>query len=311
MAWDEQDLQRVLTDAVNRYVEVLSERAPEPLRYECITRSSGNQSPFDPKSVGVDVLSILAADRLVAVELKKCQFDEQGLRPSIGQFKEGQLELLERLTKQPSVSAFVVFNTLPKFEYSELPRGPQRTVVELSSMAALPPRVFNQKSEILNSFFAGHGAVGSTALDAFTKALVQQPLNAGTPFAKWLEVFQTSIGSMNNCILWFISDGYVHGLTFNELQIALPHLQQLMLLPEGITLIKAHRMLQHLRRHKSKEIIAIEKAIDIFERAQQECLAAVRQHAKDLAFAQQWVTHNALEEPEDEPEPPMLGYDGP
>lgn len=116
---------------------------------------------------------------------------------------------------------------------------------------------------------------------------------------------------MNNCILWFISDGYVHGLTFNELQIALPHLQQLVLLPEGITLTKVHRLLQHLRRHKSKEITAIEKEVDIFARAQQECLAAIRQHAKELAFAQQWVTHNALEEPEDEPEPPILGYDGP
>lgn len=312
MAWDEQDIQRVLTDAVNRYVELLSERAPEPLRYECITRSSGNQSPFDPNSVGIDVLSILAADRLLAIELKKCKFDDQGQRPKIGVFKDGQLELLERLTKQPSVSAYVVFNTLPKFEFPELPRGPQRTALELSSMAALPPRIFNQSPEILNGYFAGKGAVGATALDAFTKALVQRPLNKGTPFAQWLEVFQMSVGSINNCILWFISDGYVHELTFDQLQIALPHLQQLLLLPKGKSLIEAHRLLQYLRRHKSTDVTAIAEAEQIFKKAQQECLAAIRQHAIDLAVAQQFaIPHDVNEEPEDEPEPPMLGYDGP
>jgi hypothetical protein len=312
LSWDETDLQRVLTHAVPRYVEFLSERAHEALRFECITRANSNQNPDDPNAVGVDMLSILAADKLLAMELKKCLFDDEGKNPQIGKFAEGQLSLLERMVTHPSVSAYVVYNTLPEFECAHLPHGPQRIVAQLSAMTALPPKMFKYKQETLHSLFAGHESVGATVLDVMTNALLQRVPNIEMPFVQWLEFFQTSIGSMNNAVLWFISDGYVRGLTLAELRAALPQLLQVQSSSEGVVLIKAYRLRQHYRRHRSGDAQAIQTAEVTYNLAQQAYLASVRQHAIDLAKIQRSSGYEKFAEDEADEQPPLqLGYEEP
>jgi hypothetical protein len=107
-------------------------------------------------------------------------------------------------------------------------------------------------------------------------------------------------------------DGYVRGLTLAELRAALPQLLQVQSSSEGVVLIKAYRLRQHYRRHRSGDAQAIQTAEVTYNLAQQAYLASVRQHAIDLAKIQHSLGHGELgnDGPDDE-SPLQLEYEEP
>lgn len=240
MSIQEIEVQRVMTGAVDRYIELLSKDGL--IKYKCTTRANRSQSTYDPEHLGVDVLGILDAKKILAFELKKTT---HGSTPSLPAVDKNQLDFLIEIQKASTIESYVVFDTIEDFEGTSH-TGSLRAIGQLASLAAIPPNWASEKKIIKT--FACQQSPASTVLDVFSRSLARNTADTDGAADLLLELMQKKVYHINNCFLWFIANESVLGLTQDEVQSIVNQLLDIKSLPEGMALVLAWRNYRNARK---------------------------------------------------------------
>jgi hypothetical protein len=244
MSWEENDVQRVLTGAIPIWLSILAEQAEEgTVSYRCRTRSSRNQNPKDPEALGVDVLALLGAKHVLAFEIKKNKKGDNDELPFLENLTDDQVEFLHRLRNTPYVSSYVLFDMHDSFDCHHVVQLKLQAIAQLSALAVAVPVVARKIQKDIR-FFCHPTYGGSSALDAISKAFTQRNVREGTATPLILELMLEELPHTNNCVLWFLSDGFATELTLDELRQSVHSLMAIKKSELGVRLIRAYKALR-------------------------------------------------------------------
>ncbi|WP_426112649.1 hypothetical protein [Massilia sp. PWRC2] len=266
----EQDVQTILTAAipgcathlgnlVNRFVDHASKTPP------------ASEQPTDkPRGLGLDVLAILDARRVLALEVKKVTHHV----PRLGKVEDAQIAFLQRLEQHALFDSYMVFDRLPDLRFLALQSHVARNLAQLGGIAAVRPDSASIAIKGIGQFI-GQQASGLTMLDVITRIVFEAP-EVDPSIQGLVDVLVQHVPEINNCILWFFGDGYVEKLTLAEVRQALDDLAKVDQ-ATGTTLIAAHEALRRLRNTKpAASSKAIQDAQNNYNKARTAYLDAVR-----------------------------------
>jgi hypothetical protein len=217
----EQDVQTCLTYAIPRYAEHLGDLTKKFVEYVAKTPPNSEQPTDLPRGLGVDVLAILGARRVLALEVKKVDHETQRL----GKVEDAQVAFLQRLEKNALFESYIVFDRLPDLRFKAVESYPARSLAQLNAIAAVRPNVIDSAKKDIAKLI-GPKANGLTMLDVITRVMCELP-ESDPDIANLFALLTKNLSAMNNCILWFFGDGYVADLSLEQAQAALVELIQL------------------------------------------------------------------------------------
>ncbi|MYN16796.1 hypothetical protein GTP81_08530 [Rugamonas sp. FT107W] len=220
MVVHEPDLQSYLTEAIPGYLQILGDFGTGFHPFCRRTPPSGEQPTELPRGLGLDVLSIVDAKRILALELKKTDHETR----TLGDFQPGQKAFLKYVDKLPFCNAYLVFDRMPSLNMYDVRGLRAQQVARLNRMAAVPPQLVDAV-EASPASYIGPGAIGSTMLDVVTRIVFD--LQQGTADAYALmDYLGEHVDEINNCFFWFFGEDYALGLTLDELKRSFAHLAE-------------------------------------------------------------------------------------
>lgn len=270
----ELDVQTCLTAAIPRCAELFGKWINKFIEYQTKTPPNSEQPTDLPRGVGIDVIGILAARKVLALEAKKVDHKTQKL----GKVESAQVEFLKRLEQHALFECYLVFDKVPDLRFDDLPSWEARRTAQLNAIAAVHPASAGSATKNIADLI-GAKASGLTMLDVITRIVFETPDTDPSVFGL-CEVLAKNLTAMNNCVLWFFGDGYVLDLTLDQVKKAMDELVKIDSTNHGRALVAAHETLRRLRRDKAKVGAgAIQKAKDDYGTAVQGYLTAVRHNA--------------------------------
>lgn len=268
----ELDVQTCLTTAIPRYAEHLGDLVGEFIDYKNKTPPNSEQPTDLPRGVGVDVLAVIGARRVLALEAKKVDHNKRRL----GKVEKNQVEFLNRLEKSAMFESYIVFDRLPDLHFDAVKSHPARRLAQLNAIAAVRPDLIEEAEERIGDFI-GPKANGLTMLDVITRVVFEQPEAPPPDMVALYELLAENISGINNCTLWFFGDGFVINLTVDQARAALAEFAQMMNSAELARLVTEYENLRSARKTGSDaSTTAIQEAQESYRLAQQTYLLAVQ-----------------------------------
>lgn len=304
MPWDENDVQRVLTGAIPVWLSILAEQAGEgATKYRCRTGSSRNQNPNNPEGLGVDVLALLGAKHILAFEIKKTKTRDSDRHQFLENLTDDQVAFLNRMRNSKHISSYVLFDMHDDFDYHQVASVKLQAIAQLSALAVAGPTIAKTAQKDVR-FFCRPILGGSSALDAITTAFTKFHSREGVAIPLMLELLLERLPHANNCVLWFLSDGFATELTLDELRRSVHSLMAIKQSELGADLIVAYKSLQAVSNtkgfRKTPEYVSAKSA---YLAAERKFLVA----AKDQALHLLQKPQKEVQHPED-PEPPEMDF---
>lgn len=282
MAWAENDVQRVLTGAIPIWLGILAEQSDSGgVPYRCRTSSSRNQSTTEPAGLGVDVLALVGAKHVLAFEVKKTKKNGPNGIPFLENLTESQVAFLHRF-RSKYISCYVLFDMHEEFDCYNVSQVKLQAISQLSALAVASPSAAKKAEKDLR-FYCAPALGGSSALDAVSRAFLQHTPREGALIPFLLELMLEELPHLNNCVLWFLSDGFAVELTLDELRRSLNVLMAVKTTELGADLMRAYRRLKSvIANHASPSGPGFEIARDAYEIAEKEFLSAAKTNTLDL-----------------------------
>lgn len=269
----EQDVQTILTAAIPGCAEHLGGLINRFVDHATKTPPSSEQPTDKPRGIGIDVLAILDARRVLALEVKKVTHH----LPRLGKVEDAQIQFLHLLEKHAMFDSYLVFDRVPDLRFLGLRSHVARYLAQLGGIAAVRPDSAKDAMTGIGNFI-GQKACGLTMLDVITRIVFEAP-EVDPSISGLIDVLLGRVPEINNCVLWFFGEGYVKELTVAEVRKAFGDLAKVDQ-SKGGSLILAHEALRTLRNANPKpNVQALQQAQSNYDTARRAYLDAVRARA--------------------------------
>jgi hypothetical protein len=266
----EQDVQTILTMAIPLSVAHLGDMVNRFVDYATKTPPPSEQPTDKPRGIGLDVLTLLDARRVLALEAKKVAHKTG----SLGKVEDAQIKFLQLLEEHAMFDSYFVFDRLPNLRFLHLKSHPARALAQLGGIAAVRPSSVEDAIKETKKFI-GQKASGLTMLDVITRIVFEEP-EVDPSVSGLFEVIEKNFAELNNCVLWFIVEGHVEELTLEQVRNAVMECIAVGG-QSGKNLLNAHNTLRSLRNKRTNaDSEAVHQAELNYGAAKTAYLAAVR-----------------------------------
>ena len=270
----EQDVQTSLTAAIPLTAAFFGNMLGRKIKHAAKTPPSSEQPTEKPRGIGLDVLTLLDARRVLALEAKKVDHEKGRL----AKVEDVQIKFLQQLEKQAMVDSYFVFDRVPDFRFLHLDDNFAPALATLGAIAAVPPDSIEVAIEETKKFI-GQKASGLTMLDVVTRIIFEPP-EVDPNIVGLMSVIAEIISNLNNCVLWFFTDGYVEELTIDQVRKAFLDCTTVGG-KKGKDLLRTHAILRSIRTKRQRDVKAEQQANSDYEAAKIAYLAAVHAAAVD------------------------------
>ncbi|WP_444843690.1 hypothetical protein [Duganella caerulea] len=275
MTVHEPDIQSYLTEAIPGYLQILGDFGTGFHPFCRRTPPNGEQPTQLPRGLGLDVLSIIDAKRILALELKKTDHETR----TLGDFQPGQKAFLKYVDQLAFCNAYLVFDRMPSLNLYSVKGLRAQQVARLNRMAAVPPQLVDAV-EASPASYIGLGAIGSTMLDVVTRIVFDLPQGEADAYAL-MDYLGEHVDEINNCFFWFFGEDYALGLTLEEFKRSFAHLADVRASATGEGLRTAFEALRSVRNKKDSTAQELTDAETAYLTARDDHLAQALAVAKN------------------------------
>lgn len=270
MSAHELDIQGYLTGAITGHLQTLSEMVGAYHSFFRQTPPNSEQPTELPRGIGFDVLAIIDAKKILAIELKKTDH----VKKKFGEFVPGQKEFLAYVDQLDHCVGCLAFDRVPSLNFHEVKNYRAQHLARLNALTVVRPRMFADAEKNPN-LYIGERALGSTMLDVLTRIIFDLP-DGDPDIQELMTYFGENVEDINNCILWFIGDGYARELTVAEVKRAFDYFRDVNATPTGKAFRKAYERLSSVRKRPNAKAAQVVVEQEAYQRERKSYLEEAR-----------------------------------